>query len=84
MPTGIFVPFRRSDATSWSWWVNWFNFVRTQPVVHGEQQPVCIAFRTRRMHSYWPLRKRCSATSQWGGVGFCMSGMKFFTSKGYK
>ncbi len=35
MPTGIFVPTMKSHAASWSWWVNWFNFVRTQPVVHG-------------------------------------------------
>jgi hypothetical protein len=24
--TGIFVPLNKADASSWSWWVNWFNF----------------------------------------------------------
>ena len=27
--TGMFVPLNKADATSWSWWVNWFNWVRS-------------------------------------------------------
>ena len=71
----MFLPTRKVDATSWSWWVNWFSWVR-------------IISRTLRqlkasIHELPSLPEHKSAiivmsqfetAVQWGGVGFCMSG----------
>lgn len=65
-PTGMFIPTRKSDATSWSWWVNWFNF-------WGKQYLYITPLPLHFLHQK-SLDTDNSFGKGLGGVGFAMSG----------
>ena len=59
--TGIFIPTKKADATSWSWWVNFFNWVRAESLYRPyKHAPALLSFGGRLCG-----KRSCLRSSEW-------------------